>query len=147
MQQWWGLLRLRKARACVHPINRHNALWNHPDRAGFEPAWTEVCSSKLIVADTLTLELASQPTTEKTPTTSEWLSCIFNPLSFEPTQEIMVLIALCLLNLQTCMCRNPLHVWFLVKPFVCFHTLCVRTVKSLARLRRCAVSPEPSLFA
>ena len=26
-------------------------------------------------------------------------------------------------------------------------TLCVRTAKALARLRRCAVSPEPSLFA
>ena len=49
------------------------------------------------------------------------------------------------------MCSNPLglHIWFLVRPFVYFHTLCVQTVKALAKLRRCkcAVSPEPSLFA
>ena len=33
-----------------------------------------------------------------------------------------------------------LHVWVLVRPFVYFHTLCVRTAKALA-------TPEPSLFA
>ena len=48
----------------------------------------------------------------------------------------MALIAFRKLSLQTCMCSNPLglHVWFLVRPFVYFHTLCVRTVKALARL-------------
>ena len=40
-----------------------------------------------------------------------------------------------------------LDVWCLVGPFVYFHTSCVRTTKALARLRGCAVSPEPSLFA
>ena len=44
----------------------------------------------------------------------------------------MALIALRKLNLQTRVRR----------PFVYFHTLCVRTAKALARL-----SPEPSLFA
>ena len=64
---------------------------------------------------------------------------------FEPTHEIMALIALRKLSLQTRMCRNPLglHVWYLVRPFVYFHTLCVRTAKALIR----AVSPEPLLFA
>ena len=36
---------------------------------------------------------------------------------------------------------------FLVRPFIYFHTLCVRTAKALARLRGCAVSLEPSLVA
>ena len=51
------------------------------------------------------------------------------------------------LILQTHMYSHPvgLHVWFLVGPFVYFHTSCVRTAKALARLRRCAGSPEPSL--
>ena len=40
-----------------------------------------------------------------------------------------------------------LDVWFLVWSFVYFHTSCVRTVKSLARLRRCAGLPDPSLVA
>ena len=45
---------------------------------------------------------------------------------FEPTHEIMALIALRKLNLQTRMRSNPLglDVWFLVRPFVYFHTLC-----------------------
>ena len=49
--------------------------------------------------------------------------------------------------LQTCMRSHPvgLVVWFLVEPFIYFHTSCVRTGKALARLRRCAGSPEPSL--
>ena len=70
-------------------------------------------------------------------------------LLYEPTHEVMALIALRKLNLQTRMRSNPLglHVWFLVEPFVYVHTLCVRTAKALARLRGCAVSPEPSLFA
>ena len=38
-----------------------------------------------------------------------------------------------------------LDVWFLVGPFFYFHTSCVGTMKALARLRRCAGSPEPSL--
>ena len=67
----------------------------------------------------------------------------------EPTHEIMVLIALRKFNLQTRMRSNPLglYIWFLVRPFVYFHTLYVRTAKALTRLRGCAVSPEPSLFA
>ena len=40
-----------------------------------------------------------------------------------------------------------LDVQFLVRLFVYFHTLCVRTGKALARLRRCACSPEPTLVA
>ena len=40
-----------------------------------------------------------------------------------------------------------LDVWILVRSFVYFHTLYVRTVKALARLRRRAGSPEPSLVA
>ena len=55
-------------------INRHNALWNQPDRqdwltwnmskrykltlAGVESVWTEVCSSKFSVTDTSPVELA-----------------------------------------------------------------------------------------
>ena len=47
----------------------------------------------------------------------------------EPTHEIMAVIAFRKLNLQTRMHSNPLglHVWFLVRPFIYFHTLCVRT--------------------
>ena len=53
-------------------------------------------------------------------------------LYIEPTHEIMALIALRKLNLQTCMRSNPLalHVWFLVRPFVYFRTSCVRTAKA-----------------
>ena len=42
---------------------------------------------------------------------------------------------------------NPLalHVWFLVRPFVYFHTLCVRTATARVKLCACAVSLEPSL--
>ena len=40
-----------------------------------------------------------------------------------------------------------LDVWFLVSPFVYFHTSCVWTAKGLASLRRCAGSPEPLLVA
>ena len=40
-----------------------------------------------------------------------------------------------------------LDVWFLVGPFVHFHTSCVWTAKALSRLRECAGSPEPSLVA
>ena len=38
-----------------------------------------------------------------------------------------------------------LDVWFLVGPFIYFHSSCVRTAKALVRLRRCAGSLEPSL--
>ena len=53
------------------------------------------------------------------------------------------------LILQTCMRIHALglDVWFLVGPFVQFHTSCVRTAKALVRLRGCAGSPEPSLVA
>ena len=61
--------------------------------------------------------------------------------------EILALSVLCKLILQTRMRSHPvgLDVWFCVGPFVYFHTSCVRTAKALARLRRCAGSPEPSL--
>ena len=59
----------------------------------------------------------------------------------------MVLFVLRTLILQMCMRSHPveLDVWFLVVPFVYFHTSCVRTAKALARLLGCAGSPEPSL--
>ena len=49
----------------------------------------------------------------------------------------------------TCMHSYPvgLDVWFLVRPFVYFHTSWVRTAKALARLHGCAGSPESSLVA
>ena len=67
----------------------------------------------------------------------------------EPALEIMALFALRKLFLQSRMRSHPtgLDIWFLVGPFVYFHTLCVRTAKALARLRECAGSPEPSLVA
>ena len=67
----------------------------------------------------------------------------------EPYHEIMVHFVLRNLILQTCMRSHPegIDVWFLVRLFVYFHTLCVRTVKALVRLRGCAGSPEPSLVA
>ena len=51
------------------------------------------------------------------------------------------------LILQTRMRSHPvgLDVWFLVRPFVFFHTSCVRTAKALVRLCGCAGSPEPLL--
>ena len=70
-------------------------------------------------------------------------------ISFEPSHEIMVLFILHELILQTLMRSHPvgLDVWFLVEPFVYFHTSCVWTAMALARLRRCAGSPEPLLVA
>ena len=67
----------------------------------------------------------------------------------EPAHEIMVLFILRKLILQTRTCSHPVRlvVWFLVGPFVYFHASCVRTVMALARLRRCAGSPEPLLVA
>ena len=69
--------------------------------------------------------------------------------AFEPAYEIMALFVLRKLILQTHMRSHQvgLGVWFLVGPFVYFHTLCVRTAKALARLRGCAGLPEPSLVA
>ena len=32
LQQWRGLPRWRKASTCVRALDRHGALWNHPDR-------------------------------------------------------------------------------------------------------------------
>ena len=59
----------------------------------------------------------------------------------------MVLFILHKLILQTRMRSYPpgLDVWFLVGPFVYFHTSCVRTVKALVRWREFAGSPKPSL--
>ena len=71
----------------------------------------------------------------------------------EPCRKIMAHFVLRKLILQTRMSSHPaaiqwgLDVWFLVGPFVYFHTSCVRTEKALARLRGCAGSPEPSLVA
>ena len=68
----------------------------------------------------------------------------------EPSHEITVLFVLRKLILQTPMHSHPpvgLDVWFFIRPFVYFYTLCVRTAKALARLRGCADSPEPSLVA
>ena len=64
---------------------------------------------------------------------------------FEPAHEIKLLFVLCKLIIQTRMCSHPvgLAAWH----FVYFHTSCVRTANVLARLRRCADSPEPSLVA
>ena len=56
---------------------------------------------------------------------------------FEPSHEIMVPFDLRKLIFQTRMRSHPvgLDVWFLVGPFVYFHTSCVRTAKALARPR------------
>ena len=72
-----------------------------------------------------------------------------HPNSYEPAHEMMALFDLRKLILQTCIRRYPmgLGVWYFIGPFVHFHTSCVRTAKALARLRRCAGSPEPSLVA
>ena len=61
----------------------------------------------------------------------------------------MVLFVLRKLILQTRMRSHPvgLDVWFFIETFVYFHTSCMQTAKALARLRRCAGSPEPSLVA
>ena len=61
----------------------------------------------------------------------------------------MALFVLCELILQTRMHSHPvgLYVWFLVGPFVYFHTSCVQTAKALAKLCKCTDSPDPSLVA
>ena len=65
------------------------------------------------------------------------------------TNEPAVLFVHRKLILQTLMRSHPvgLDVWFLVGPFVYFHTSCVRIAKILAGRRGCAGSPEPSLVA
>ena len=67
----------------------------------------------------------------------------------ELRHEIMVLFVFRKLIFQMRTGSHPmgLDVWFLVVPFVYFHTSCVRTSKALARLRGCAGSPEPLLVA
>ena len=67
----------------------------------------------------------------------------------EPAHEIMAFFVLRKLILQTRMGSHPVgvDVWCLVGTFVYFHTSCVRTAKALARLHRCAGSPESSLVA
>ena len=68
---------------------------------------------------------------------------------FEPCHEIMALFILRKLILQTRMRNHPvgLDVWFLVGPYIYFHTSCVQTTKALVRRCGCAGSPEPSLVA
>ena len=63
----------------------------------------------------------------------------------EPSHEIMVLFVLQKRILQTHKTTHPmgLDVWF----FVYFHTSCVRTANTLARLRGNAGSPVHSLVA
>ena len=63
--------------------------------------------------------------------------------------EIMLLFVLRKFILQMRVRSHTvgLDVWFLVGPFVYFHTSCVRTVKGLVRLHGYAGSPEPSLVA
>ena len=68
---------------------------------------------------------------------------------FEPAYEIMALFVPRKLILKPHMRSHPvgLDIWFLVGPFVYFHTSCVRTAKALARLRGRVGSPGPSLVA
>ena len=67
----------------------------------------------------------------------------------DKAHEIMVFFVRNKLILQMRMRSHSmgLDVWFLVGPFIYFHSLCVRTAKALVRLRGCAGSHEPSLFA
>ena len=67
--------------------------------------------------------------------------CLWCFYSFEPSHEIMALFAFRKLILQTRMRSHPvgLDVWFLVRPFVYFHTSCVRTAKALAKSGRLVV--------
>ena len=72
----------------------------------------------------------------------------------KPSHEIVVLSVLRKLILQRYMCSHPvgLDVWFLVGPFIYFHTSVCEQQRLWwdcmhARLRGCAGSPEPSLVA
>ena len=71
----------------------------------------------------------------------------FQESLIDPSHEIMALFVLHKLILQTCLPRHPvgLDSWFLVGPFVYFHTLCVWAVNALGRLRGCAGSLQHSL--
>ena len=70
-------------------------------------------------------------------------------LLIEPAHKIMVLFVRHKVTLQTCMCIHPvgLDVWFLIRSFIHFHASCVRTAKTLAKLRGCTGLSEPSLAA
>ena len=61
--------------------------------------------------------------------------------------EIMVLFVLHIIRTRIRSHAVRLYVWFLIGPFIYFHTSCVRTAKALARLCRCAGSLEPSIVA
>ena len=66
----------------------------------------------------------------------------------EPSHEILALFVLRKLILQTCMCSHPvgLDFWFLVEPFVYFHTLCANSEGS-GETRRLAWAFAGRLFA
>ena len=72
-----------------------------------------------------------------------------NPTKWHKCHVNMVLFVFRKLILQSCMRSHPvrLDVWFLVGPFVYFHTSCVWTAKALVRLAGCTGLPEPSLVA
>ena len=76
--------------------------------------------------------------------------CSLSPSApFLPPPFLLLLFVLCKLILQTRMRSHPmgLDVWILVGHFVYFHTSCMWTAKALARLRKCAGSPETLLVA
>ena len=71
-------------------------------------------------------------------------TCIY---IYEPSHEIIALFVLLKLILQTGMPSHPvgLDVWFLVRPFVYFHTSCMQTAKlwqdcAMCRLRPCKLA-------
>ena len=68
----------------------------------------------------------------------------------EPMHEVIVpLFIHHKLIFQMRMCNHPVAIdaWFLVGPFIYFHTSCVEAAKALATLRECAGLSEPSLVA
>ena len=69
-----------------------------------------------------------------------------NVPGYSGSHEIMVLF-IRKLFLLTPMHSHPvgLDVWFLVRPFIYFHTSCVRPAKAMAKLHKCAGSSEPSM--
>ena len=76
---------------------------------------------------------------------SSFVYCVYSRKSIflEPANEVMVLFVLRKLILQTRMCSRPvgMDVWYLVRPFVYFHTSCVRTANGsgeTARMHRLA---------
>ena len=72
---------------------------------------------------------------------------MFFPNKLSHLMRLWYVFVLHKLIVQTCMRSHPveLDIWFLVGPFIYFHTSCVQTGKALARLRECAGLPEPSL--